>query len=155
LAGWLLLAGAAGLAYAAYRFVLRRGKSSKSGPARMDLRPEALALKARIRSAGAAGASKDILTSMEALAIRHMLQELGPPQAGDPAGVKFDPLLDRYLARNAGPGGSAGAATDWNALRDLFRHARFAGGHKEPHELQDAYRVFRKCLQITDEPGED
>jgi hypothetical protein len=94
---------------------------------------------------------------MEALSIRHLAQELdgnapGAPRAAGgagPAAPKFDPLLDRYLARNPATEG------EWAGMRELFRHARFAGGHKEPHELQDAYRALRKCLRITDEPGED
>lgn len=92
---------------------------------------------------------------------------------GDAAGAsvtvpRFEALLATYLASPAAKGGaaqgtaarSAGgteqdwvkAQQDWAKLGELFKHARFAGGYKEPHELQDAFRTFRKCLKIT---GED
>jgi hypothetical protein len=65
--------------------------------------------------------------------------------------ARFEPWLDAYQARNGATAETAGAGTaqDWAKLRDLFRHARFAGGYKEPHELQDAFRTFRKCLKMT------
>lgn len=100
----------------------------------------------------------------------------GVAGASGPA-LKFEPLLATYLAspaaqgavaqsagaQSAGAGGTAqdwGRAQedwamvqqDWARLGELFKHARFAGGYKEPHELQDAFRTFRKCLKIT---GED
>jgi len=171
LAGWLALAAAGALGWAAYQAAARRRKAGRP-PAKQDLRPEVLALKGRLRAAslGTPGASKSILEEMESLCIRHLLQELdgnapassrpggsaGPAAGaaadggrGNGAAAKFDPLLDRYLARNPAAEG------EWGGMRELFRHARFAGGHKEPHELQDAYRALRKCLRITDEPGED
>ncbi len=174
LAGWFALAAAGALAWSAYKVASRKRKAGRA-PSREDLRPEVLALKARLRAAslGTPGASKAILEEMESLCIRHLRQELGggdpaasraggaaaaqgaaagngtAAAAGNGASAKFDPLLDRYLA------GNPAAEGEWAGMRELFRHARFAGGHKEPHELQDAYRSLRKCLRITDEPGED
>lgn len=159
LLGWAALAAAAGIVFGLVTLGKRR-KAAKAPAAKADLRPEALALKARIKSAGAAGASREILLDMEALAVRYLAQAPASAPAAAMPGVaapgavpaKFDPLLDQYLARN---GNSAVSSADWTALRDLFRHARFAGGHKEPHELQDAFRTLKRCLQITEEPGED
>lgn len=160
LAGWFALAAAGALAWSAYKVASRKRKDGRA-PSKQDLRPEVLALKGRMRAAslGAPGASKAILEEMESLCIRHLRQELdgGAPgasrtdgaAAGNGAAAKFDPLLDRYLA------GNPAAEGEWAGMRELFRHARFAGGHKEPHELQDAYRSLRKCLRITEEPGED
>ena len=77
------------------------------------------------------------------------------------AAPRFEALLATFLASPASKGGAAQGAgdqdwaktqKDWATLGDLFKHARFAGGYKEPHELQDAFRTFRKCLKIT---GED
>lgn len=155
-AAWFALAACGALAWAAFRFASRkrRGKPADSKP---DLRPEVLALKSRLRTAtiGTHEASKSILLQMEDICIRHLRQELGdaskaPGDGSKEAAPRFDPLLDQYLARNG-----AAEAEPWNGLRDLFRHARFAGGHKEPHELQDAFRTLKKCLKITEEPGED
>lgn len=153
LAGWLGLAGAGAAAYAVVQ-VAGRKKKTKAAPAEDGLRLDVLAMKPRLRG----GDSKAILLDMEALCIRHLARELdgAAPVAGKTgvrgdAAPKFDPLLDRHLA---GPAGKAPEAADWQVLRELFRHARFAGGHKEPHELQDAYRVLKKCLRITDETGD-
>jgi hypothetical protein len=158
LLGWLALAFAGCLAYGAFQLGKLR-KSSKPDNAKADLRPGVLALKARIKSAGAAGASREIIEEMENLAVRHLSQELAESpgtQGSAPAAIafsaKFDPLLDRYLARK---GDADLPSADWNALRELFRHARFAGGHKEPHELQDAWRTLKRCLKITEEPGDE
>jgi hypothetical protein len=96
---------------------------------------------------------------------------------------RFESLLASYLASPAAKNGTArGAAApgaggtaqdpataknpatvqdwakvqeDWAKLGELFKHARFAGGYKEPHELQDAFRTFRKCLKITGEDQHD
>lgn len=157
LAAWLGLAGAGAVAYAVVQ-VAGRKRKAKPAPAKEDLRADALALKPRLRG----GDSKAILLDMEALCVRHLARELdgsasaagasgtGGPGAGKPA-WKFEPLLDRHLA---GPAGNAPEAADWRFLRELFRHARFAGGHKEPHEMQDAYRALKRCLKITDDTGD-
>lgn len=143
IAGLLTFGMALAFAWIAFKAASRKRATSR-GPAKADLKPDVLALKPRLRG----GDSKAILLDMEALCIRFLRQELGDPADG-PA-QKFDPLLDRYLASQGGA-----AAPEWAGMRELFRHARFAGGHKEPHELQDAYRALKKCLKITDEPGED
>jgi hypothetical protein len=156
LAGLLGLAAAAGIGWGAFRLASRR--KPKDEEAKDDLRPDMLALRDRLRKAAFSGAgdSKDILLQMEAFSVRHLRQELGGRKRKAPEGsgdlpAKFEPLLERWLAAN----GSAARAEDWKALQELYRHARFAGGHKEPHELQEAYRTLRRCLDITDEPGAD
>lgn len=138
-----------------------KAKSAK-GPKQPDLGPAVAALKSRLRAAqNSPDASQEILTEMEALSIRYLQDELDAAVAARgitqvtpaamngkvPAG-RFEPLLDGYLKRNA----ATADAAEWSKLRELFRHARFAGGYKEPHELQDAFRTLRKCLKIT---GED
>lgn len=161
-----LLLGLAGLglavaaAYAAFRWSLRTRAAKVR--VRADLKPEVTALKHRLRTAqNSPDASKAILSEMESLATRFLKDESagsGDGAGTDAAGaaLRFDPLLDRYLARTAAGNektaaaqSGEGGAEDWAKLRDLFRHARFAGGYKEPHELQDAFRTFRKCLKLT------
>lgn len=154
-AGLLGLAAIAGIARVVVKALSRRKAGEEE--AKDDLRPELLALRDRLRKAAFSGAgdSKDILLQMEAFSVRYLRQELrGKKKA--PAGAaelpeKFEPLLERWLAAN----GAAGRAEDWKVMQELYRHARFAGGHKEPHELQEAYRTLKRCLDITDEPGAD
>jgi hypothetical protein len=156
LAGLLGLAAAVGIVRGVLRIASRR--KPKDDEVKDDLRPDMLALRDRLRKAAHSGGgdSKDILLQMEAFSVRHLRQELGGRKKKAPDGAadlpaKFEPLLERWLAGN----GSAARAEDWKALQELYRHARFAGGHKEPHELQEAYRALKRCLDITDEPGAD
>ncbi|HKP97506.1 MAG TPA: hypothetical protein VJ385_17305 [Fibrobacteria bacterium] len=153
-----ILAGAGVLGFAAFKLAAR--KRAAKVVKREDLKPEVAALKNRLRSAqNSPDASKAILLEMEGLAARFLRDETAPGNAPGTAAARgsaparFDPLLDAYLARRApganGDAGPGGDARDWDKLRDLFRHARFAGGYKEPHELQDAFRTFRKCLKMT------
>lgn len=166
----LAAAGAVGMA----SFKIASRKRAEKSPKREDLKPEVVALKTRLRSAqNSPDASKEILLGMEALSVRFLRNELEaagqtPVQAksksaedsvavaANAAQARFEPLLDAYLrlvpATEPGAAASGGTALDWAKLKDLFRHARFAGGHKEPHELQDGFRTFAKCLKIT---GED
>jgi hypothetical protein len=149
LAGLILLGGAATLGMASFKFASRKRKTSE--PAKPDLRPDVNALKARLRSSAinTPEASKAVLLAMEDLCIRFLRMET----KADASQARFEPLLDTYLAGNGANGGTAvQELQDWNKLRELFRHARFAGGHKEPHELQDAFKTFKRCLKIT---GED
>lgn len=158
LALWLaFFAAAVAAGWAAFKLAAR--KRAEARPKRADLRPEAEALKARMRIAqNNPESSKAILLEMESLAIRFLKEETGETSAA----ARFETLLKTYLSK--GPGGSdragdagVGAARpgdqagDWARLGDLFRHARFAGGYKEPHELQDAFRILRKCLKIQAE----
>jgi hypothetical protein len=159
-----ILGGAGALAYAAFKAASKRAANA---PKRDDLKPEVAALKNRLRSAqNTPDASKAILLEMERLAIRFMQDEAGADaaarkpangSANSPAAVavqaRFEPQLQAYLKAKPADGG--GAAQDWDKLRELFRHARFAGGHLEPHELQDAFRTFRKCLKMTGEDEHD
>ncbi|GEM_PF-2254223 len=159
LGGLILLGGAVALAWASFRFTLRQKKST--APAITDLGPELKALQNRLRSSAvnSPGASKEIIQTMESIGITYLRQDLRKDvrQEKRPAGTaevpsagtaaRFEPLLEEYLARNGGTSEQDGQ--DWAKLRELFRHARFAGGHKEPHELQDAFRTFKRCLKIT------
>ncbi len=144
----LILAAALAIAFAVFKLASRKRAEAK--PQREDLRPAVDALKARLRSAqNSPDASKAILLEMEAVCMRYLREQAGPGAATPPA--KFDAALDGYLAKP----GTAAEAADWAKLKDLFRHAHFAGGYKEPHELQDAFRTFRKCLKMTATTGED
>jgi hypothetical protein len=157
---WLAILGAAVAAgWAAFRVASR--KRAEAQPKRADLRPQVEALKARLRTAqNTPEASKAILLEMESIAVAFLKEETG----GTEAAGRFETLLKDYLSKGrpggtgrlGGPGGPGGAgeepaAAEWAKLADLFRHARFAGGYKEPHELQDAFRTFRKCLKIQAE----
>jgi hypothetical protein len=145
---WLAILGAAaGLGLGAFKVASRKRAEAK--PKREDLRPDVDALKARLRTAqNNPEASKAILLEMESLCIRFLRDALAGGKSGDAAmQPKFEALLDAWLAR---PENSADAG-DWSKLRELFRHARFAGGYKEPHELQDAFRTFGKCIKMTGE----
>jgi hypothetical protein len=158
-----ILGGAGALGYAAFKAAKRRAAQA---PKRDDLKPDVNALRNRLRSAqNTPDASKAILLEMERLAIRFMQDEAGANGAAKKSAngstnaatavasqARFEPQLQAYL--KAKPAGTAadGTSQDWDKLKELFRHARFAGGHLEPHELQDAFRTFRKCLKMT---GED
>ena len=145
---WLaILAAAAGLGVAAFKVASRKRAEAK--PKREDLRPDVEALKTRLRTAqNNPDASKAILLEMESLCVRFLRDALTGGKPGDAAPAqKFESLLDAWLARPE----NAGDAADWAKLKELFRHARFAGGYKEPHELQDAFRTFGKCIKMTGE----
>jgi hypothetical protein len=138
------LAAAVGLGWAVFRFAARR--RAQAAPKKADWRPEVETLKSRLRAAqNNPDASQAFLLEMESVAVRFLAEEVGPREGK----ARFEALADAYLAQGRG-----GEAAEWDKLRDLFRHARFAGGHKEPHELQDGFRTFRKCLrlQTEDEP---
>lgn len=159
LAGIILFTGALALAWFAFKVTLKNRKSTE--PEKMDFRPEITVLKNRLKSAyNSPDAAKEICLTMEGLAQKYLRQELESKTKGhgkansivkDPLPEKFEPLLDLYLSRNSLPlnaQADPSLAADWAKLRELFRHARFAGGYKEPHELQDAFRTFKRCLKI-------
>lgn len=152
----VFLGGVGALGLAGFKLASR--KRAEKAPKREDISPAVAALKARLRSArNSPDASKEILLEMERLATRFLRDEIDAVGASVPA-QRFEPLLAAYLASPAArtAGGTdqewSRAQEDWATLGELFKHARFAGGYKEPHELQDAFRTFRKCLKIT---GED
>jgi hypothetical protein len=158
LALWLASLGALVAAgWAAFRFASRKRAEAK--PQRADLRPQVETLKARLRTAqNNPESSQAILMEMESIAIRFLKEETGEADST----ARFETLLKSYLSKGgagAAPAGKAPAgdarpedgAADWARLAELFRHARFAGGYKEPHELQDAFRTFRKCLKMQAE----
>jgi hypothetical protein len=142
---WLAILGAAvGAGWASFRLSARKRPAR---PQRADLRPEVDALKVRLRAAQSnPDSGKALLMEMESLAIRFLMDELG-----DGAPARFEPMVDAYLSQGRGGQAAGGEAADWAKLKELFRHARFAGGYKEPHELQDAFRTFRKCLKMQAE----
>lgn len=142
----VILGGALVLAYASFKLASR--KRAAAEPEREDLRPAVEALKSRLRAAqNSPDASKAILLEMEALAMRYLRDNAAPNAAAH----KFEPMLDAYLSKPA----NQTEAAEWAKLKDLFRHARFAGGYKEPHELQDAFRTFRKCIKMTGDDQHD
>jgi hypothetical protein len=146
---WLLVLAMAG-ALGRFFYALAL-KKKKAAPARQDLRPLVMGLKSRIKSASlGTAASKDILLEMEAICVRHLKEEAGP-QGAPSSAERFEPLLAAHLKSN----GNTDATGDWNRLKELFHHARFAGGHKEAHELQDAYKTLKKCLNISEEEEHD
>lgn len=136
----IVLGGAAALV----RVLLKQAKAKREAePARDDLKPAVTEIKARIRAAAQGTAnSKDILLEMESVCVR-FLKESGAQ------GDKFEPLLKSHLAR------TGAAAPEWNKLKELFHHARFAGGQLEAYELQDAYKTLKKCLNISEEEEHD
>lgn len=153
-----ILAGAGALAAAAFKLAIR--KKSRQSALPVDLKPEVAALKNRLRSAqNTPDSSKAVLLEMESLALRFLKDELGlgrsasatPGNApGTSQAPRFEALLDDYLSRDGRQTGDGhGTAQDWARLREAFKHARFAGGYKEPHELQEDFRTLRKCLKIT------
>ena len=137
---WLVVLGAAlGAGWASFRFARKRAEAR---PRRLDLKPEVEALKARLRMAqNNPETSQAILLEMENLAVRFLREELGGSQQ-----TRFEPLAEAYVSA-----GREAERPAWAKLKDLFRYARFAGGHKEPHELQDAFRTYRICLKIQGE----
>ena len=149
----VILGGALALAYASFKLASR--KRAAAEPKREDLRPAAEALKSRLRAAqNSPDASKAILLEIEALAMRYLRDAAvaagAAPGANDLA-QKFEPRLDAYLSKPA----NQTEAAEWAKLKDLFRQARFAGGYKEPHELQDAFRTLKKCIKMTGDDQDD
>lgn len=163
--GWFLglctvviLAGLGGVLYAALKAGKIGGtgknKSAETGPKdkRAQLVRDFQAVKARIGH----GESREILSEMERLAIAHLRASQasatsaagGTAQSVESAPPKFDTLLDAWLMQNRD---DLDRTADWERLRELFRQARYAGGHKEPHELQDAWRAMKRCLNVTEE----
>jgi hypothetical protein len=90
--------------------------------------------------------SRAWLTDAERLCTEFLCRQLG---ASNPANVRFEAALDRYLARN--PGTAPGEAAAWSKLRDLFHEARYAGGRRQPHELREACFHLNACLILHGE----
>jgi len=140
----LLLLAAAGLGGVAWwrrqaaESARKKAREEASG---QGLPAEVMALKSRIGH----GESREIILEMEKLGLRHLALTF----SADPSQARFEPLLDKWLEVHAD---EYDRVADWERLRDLFRQARYAGGHKEPHELQDGWRALRRCLNLADEP---
>lgn len=101
--------------------------------------PEVQALKGRWNTAD----SRLWIEDAEKVCIDFLRHHLGINAPGN----RFETLLEQYLAHNPKPEETEA----WNKLRDLFHHARYAGGRKEPHELQENYRILKTCLHIQGE----
>ncbi len=114
----------------------------RRAPQKIDFVPAVRTLKSRCQSAE----SRAWMQEAEQLCTSYLRQQLGATN-----GARFEFLLDAYLDQEPSQVGSAEEADGWSKLRDLFRQARYAGGRKEPHELQDACRTLKTCLHI---PGE-
>ncbi len=150
-AGLILLGGAISLAWLVFKFTLKSRKPTEI--LKVDFKSDLVSLKSRLRTASSSpDVAKEILLQMENICLRFLQQEV-PVNTNIPANgtpEKFEPLLASYLSRNGTLPDSE--VQDWSKLKDLFRHAHFAGGFKEPHELQDALRILKRCLKIM---GED
>jgi hypothetical protein len=116
------------------------GRERKATDPREGLVKEVLSLKSRIGH----GESRLILMEMEKLSLVHLRTLV---KHTDEA-AKFDALLNLWMGQHPD---DLERQADWERLRDLFRLARYAGGHKEPHELQDAWRSLKRCLDVHDE----
>ncbi len=148
--GWFRALLLAGFAVAAIMGGLSAWKAAQSKRQRTqnsrnkDFAPSFRALKGRWNTAE----SRAWIEDAERLSCEFLGQQLG---AEAPASARFDALLDLYLGQSPTKANGPEEIAGWDRLRDLFRHARYAGGRKEPHELQDAYRVLKTCLHITGE----
>jgi hypothetical protein len=101
--------------------------------------PEVRALKGRWNTAD----SRVWIEDAERVCTDFLRHSLGINSPGN----RFETLLEQYLARNP----ASEEVEAWNKLRELFHHARYAGGRKEPHELQENYRILKTCLHIQGE----
>ena len=108
----------------------------------MLFRSEVQSLKGRWNTAD----SRIWIQDVEKVCIDYLQHTLGK-QA--PQTTRFEILLDTSLAKN--PNLDSRETEGWNKLRELFHQARYAGGRKEPHELQDTYRILKTCLHIQGE----
>ena len=87
------------------------------------------------------------LRDAEKLCVAYLCRDLGISRVRD---VRFEAALNQYRAR---PEVVRDLARDpdkdlgWTKLRDLFHEARYAGGRKEPHELREACRHLKNCIQ--------
>jgi hypothetical protein len=147
---WFRRLLAAGFAVAAalgghgiWRAIRSRRKKLAASSDR-DFAPAFRALKGRWETAE----SRVWLEEAERLCRDFLGHQLG---AKATAPARFDDLLDLYLAQSPTKTRGPVEVEDWGRLRDLFRHARYAGGRREPHELRDAYRALKSCLHISGE----
>jgi hypothetical protein len=113
---------------------------------KLTLIDEVKSVKARIGH----GDSRDILLDMERLCLNHLsaLSASKTATLTETTPKRFDLLLNHWIETH---GEDHDRIADWERLRELFRLAHYAGGHKEPHELQDAWRALKRCLEVPDE----
>ncbi len=143
----LLLLALAVLAGLAFSFLRGRRGREKTKPT-VENRPETLSAEVKsLRNRIGNGESRDILRGMEQLSLRFLGEKLSVEKT-DLTAARFDALLNRWLEKQ---GEDLERTADWEHLRELFRQARYAGGHKEPHELQDGWRALKRCLEVADE----
>ncbi len=138
----LFLAAIAALGWGGWRgwktFQVKRLQSHKEN--NRDFSPEVKSLKGRWNTVD----SRNWIADAEKVCLEFLRYNLGTKSSDS---KRFETLLDQYLIRHPNPQEAEG----WNKLRELFHHARYAGGRKEPHELQDTYRILKNCLHIQGE----
>ncbi len=128
------------LVYFGIRMGLQKLKERKKAktPSQKDFLPALQAIKARLLVVD----SKSVIEQMEKICIDFLSEKLSLTQTGI---LKFEPLLLNYL-----PTCEDAMQSEWKELQGLFHHARFAGGQKASHEMQDYYRRLKKCLNLGD-----
>ncbi len=154
-------AGFVALAFAGGLITRKKFKDKKARENRNELPGWAEEIK-RLKSRLAVAESKLLLEDMESLTVRYLRAEIARLDGArksrsstattsdkDIPVAGFDHLLPRYLELmdNA-------EADSWNKLGDLFRYARYAGGHKERHELSAGYGLLKTCMRVNEEKGD-
>jgi hypothetical protein len=143
LAALVLLTGAGW----AVRTVARAWKKRRAtgamtpSPKESPLDAEIALLRARCESADARAWTADA----EKLCTRFLCDRLGVTRTEN---VRFEAALDQYLQR--GRDTSPEVIAGWNALRELFHEARYAGARREPHALLEACRHLKTCLNPSE-----
>lgn len=140
-AGGLLLLGAAACVLLLAR---RRTLAARNGaPAAETAALESLRRRCRDREdVDAAAWTADA----ERLCTRHLCRRLG---IANPANVRFEAALDRYLDRRPAP--PPDEAFAWSTLRGFFHDARLAA-RRDARDLREACRHLETCLQNQGEP---
>ncbi len=142
--GIILLAGVIWSGFRLSRSLsLSKGRRNAQNSKQRDFSPEVKGLKGRWNTAD----SRSWIEDSEKICLEFLRYHIGTAGTKSSETTRFETLLDQYLIRHPNPQEAEG----WNKLRELFHHARYAGGRKEPHELQDTYRILKTCLHIQGE----
>jgi hypothetical protein len=113
-----------------------RARREAAKPKRRNFVGEASDLKLRLKSAD----SRAWLKDAEALCLEYLNQETAPESAV----TQFDQALDAFYKKR----GVDQPRQEWEKLRELFVQARWSAERREPHELADAFRTLKHCLNI-------
>lgn len=137
----LLLAVATALAFATGRLLRARKRATTPAAPETAIGAEIALLRKRCESAD----FRAWATDAERLCTRFLCRRLG---VGRPENVRFEAALDQYLSRprDIGPEERAG----WEALRELFHEARYAGPRRDPDALREACRHLKNCLNPSE-----